>query len=90
MPKGAGSLANSEINRQCRFVQLWFVKGKSAAQIVDEHGLDDGMSKPGGKTRQGDRLARIEVVAEFGGADISSLYADANSAARNGLCKSWV
>jgi len=48
------------------------------------------MSKPGGKTRQGDRLTRIEVVAEFGGADISSLHADANSAARNGLCKSWV
>jgi hypothetical protein len=28
-----------------------FVKEKSAAQIVDEHWLDDGMSKPGRKTR---------------------------------------
>jgi len=36
-----------------------FVKGKSAAQIVNEHGLEDGMSKPGRKTRQGHRLTRI-------------------------------
>jgi hypothetical protein len=35
-----------------------FVKGKSGAQIVDEHGLDDGMSKPYRKTRQGHRLTR--------------------------------
>jgi len=35
-----------------------FVKGKSAAQIVDEHWLDDGMSKPGRKTRQGHRQTR--------------------------------
>jgi hypothetical protein len=66
-----------------------FIKGKSAAQIVDEHGLDDGMSKPGRKTRQGHRLTRTGHVEEFGSKDIGSLHADANSAARNGLCKSW-
>jgi len=59
-----------------------FVKEKSAAQIVDEHGLDDGMSKPGKKTRQGHRLTRIGVVEEFGSEDIGSLHADANSAAQ--------
>jgi len=59
-----------------------FVKGKSAAQIVDEHGLDDGMSKPGRKTRQGHRLTRTGVVEEFGSEDIGSLHADANSAAQ--------
>ena len=71
---------------------LWgcrFVKGKSAAQIVDEHGLDDGMSKPGRKTRQGHRLTRTGPVEEFGSEDIGSLHANANSAACNGLCKSW-
>jgi len=66
-----------------------FIKGKSAAQIVDEHGLDDGMSKPGRKTRQGHRLTRTGPVEEFGSKDIGSLHADANSVARNGLCKSW-
>jgi hypothetical protein len=35
-----------------------FVKGKSAAQIVDKHWLDDGMSKPGRKTGQGHRQTR--------------------------------
>jgi len=35
-----------------------FVKGKSAAQIVDEHWLDDGMFKPGRKTRQEHRQTR--------------------------------
>ena len=65
-----------------------FVKGKSAAQIVDEHGLDDGMSKLGRKTRQGHRLTRTGVVEEFGSEDIGSLHADANSAARSSLCKS--
>jgi len=59
-----------------------FVKGKSAAQIVDEYGLDDGLSRPRKKTRQGDRLTRIGAVAEFGSADIGSLHADANSAAQ--------
>jgi hypothetical protein len=59
-----------------------FVKGKSAAQIVDEHWLDDGMSKPGRKTRQGHRLTRMGAVEEFGSEDIGSLYADANSAAQ--------
>jgi len=82
------------------------VKGKSAAQIIDEHGLDDEMSKPGSKTRQGDRLARTENWGcrgirlrkhwqpahkyKFGSAGIGSLQADANSTARNGLCKSLV
>jgi len=66
-----------------------FVKGKSAAQIVDKHGLDDGMSKPDRKTRQGHRLTRRGPVEEFSSEDIGSLHADANSAARNGLCKSW-
>jgi hypothetical protein len=65
-----------------------FVKGKSAVQIVDEHGLDDGMSKPSRKTRQGHRLTRTWAVEEFGSAGIGSLHADANSAARNSLCKS--
>ena len=65
-----------------------FVKGKSAAQIVDEHGLDDGISKPGRKTRQGHRLTRTGAVEEFGSEDIGSLHADANSAACNSLCKS--
>jgi len=67
-----------------------FVKGKSAAQIVDEHGLDDEMSKPGRKTHQGHRLMRTGAVEEFSSENIGSLHADANSAARNGLCKSWV
>jgi len=65
-----------------------FVKGKSAAQIVDEHWLDDGMSKPGRKTRQGHRQTRTGTVEEFGSEDIGSLHADANSAARSSLCKS--
>jgi hypothetical protein len=69
--------------RGCRFV-----KGKSVAQIVDEHGLDDGMFKPGRKTRQGLRLTRTGAVEEFGSEDIGSLHADANSAARSSLCKS--
>jgi len=59
-----------------------FVKGKSAAQIVDEHGLGDGMSKPGRKTRQGHRLTRTRAVEEFGNEDIGSLHTDANSAAQ--------
>jgi len=59
-----------------------FVKGKSAAQIVDEHWLDDGMSKPGRKTRQGHRLTRMGAVEEFGSEGIGSLHADANSAAQ--------
>ena len=58
-----------------------FVKEKSTAQIVDEHGLDDGMSKPGRKTHQGHRLTRTGAVEEFGSEDIGSLHADANSAA---------
>jgi len=65
-----------------------FVKGKSTKQIVDEHGLDDGMSKPGRKTRQGHRPMRTGAVEEFGSEDIGSLHADANSAARSSLCKS--
>jgi hypothetical protein len=40
------------------------------------------MSKPGSKTRQGDRLMRTGAVAEFGSEDIGSLHADANSAAQ--------
>jgi hypothetical protein len=64
-----------------------FVKGKSAKQIVDEHGLDDGMFKSGRKTRQGHRLTRTGAVEEFGNARIDSLHADANSAARSSLCK---
>jgi hypothetical protein len=59
-----------------------FVKGKSAAQIVDEHWLDDGMSKPGRKTRQGHRQTRTGVVEEFGSDDIGSLHAEANLAAQ--------
>ena len=62
-----------------------FVKGKSAVQIVNEHGLDDGMSKPSRKTRQGHRLTRTWAVEEFGS---EGLHADANSAARSSLCKS--
>ena len=53
------------------------------AQIVDEHRVDDGMSKPGRKTRQGHRLTRTRAVEEFGSEDIDSLHADANSAAHN-------
>ena len=59
-------------------------------QIVDEHRLDDGLSKPSKKTHQGDRLMRTGVVVKFGSADIDSLHADANLAACNGLCKSLV
>jgi len=59
-----------------------FVKEKSAAQIVDEYWLDDGMSKPGKKTCQGHRQTRTGVVEEFGSEDIGSLHADANSAAQ--------
>jgi len=59
-----------------------FVKGKSAAQIVDEHWLDDGMSKPGRKTRQGHRQTRTGVVEEFDSDDIGSLHAEANLAAQ--------
>jgi len=65
-----------------------FVKGKSAAQIVDEHGLDDGISKPSKKNRQGHRLTRTGAVEEFGSKDIGSRHADANSAARSSLRKS--
>ena len=65
-----------------------FVKKKSAAQIVDEHGLGDGMSKPGRKTRQRHRLTRTGAVEEFDSDDIGSLHAYANSAARSSLCKS--
>jgi hypothetical protein len=59
-----------------------FVKGKSAAQIVDEHWLDNGMSKPGRKTRQGHRQTRTGAIEEFGSEDIGSLHADANSTAQ--------
>jgi hypothetical protein len=57
-----------------------FVKGKSAVQIVDEHEIDDGMSKPDRKTRQGHRLTRTWAVEEFGSEDIGNLHADANLA----------
>ena len=50
-------------------------------QIVDEHGLDDGMLRTGGKTRQGDRLTKVGAVTEFGSEDIGSLHADVDSAA---------
>jgi len=55
-----------------------FVKEKSVAQIVDEHGLDEGLSKP----RQGDRLTRIGAIAKFGSVGRGSLHAYANSAAQ--------
>jgi len=58
-----------------------FVKGKSAAQIVEEHELDDGLSRPRRKTRQEDRLMRTRAITEFGSADIGILHVDANSAA---------
>ena len=51
-------------------------------QIVDEHGLDDGMLRTGGKTRQGDRLTKVGAVTEFGSEDIGSLHADVDSAAQ--------
>jgi len=51
-------------------------------QIVDEHGLEDGLSRPSSKTRQGDRLTRTGAIAEFGSADIGILHADVNSAAQ--------
>jgi hypothetical protein len=59
-----------------------FVKEKSAAQIIDEHWLDDEMSKPGRKTCQGHRQTRTGAVEEFGSEDISSLHAEANSASQ--------
>jgi hypothetical protein len=58
-----------------------FVKGKSASQIVDEHGPDDGMSKPDRKTRQGHRLTRTGAVEEFGSEDIGICVQAANSCA---------
>jgi len=40
-------------------VQLQVRWGKSAAaQIFDEHGLDDGLSRPGRKIHQGDTLTK--------------------------------
>jgi len=47
-----------------------------------EHRLDDGMSKPGRKTRQGHRLTRTGAVEVFDSEDIGSLHAYANSAAQ--------
>jgi len=44
VPMGAGSHANSGYR---------FVKGKSAAQIVDEHGLDAGCQGQIGKLVRG-------------------------------------
>jgi len=58
-----------------------FIKGKSAVQIVDEHGLDDGLSRPRKKTHQEDRLTRTGAITKFGSADIGILHVDANSAA---------
>jgi len=58
------------------------LKEKSAMQIVDEHGLDARMSRPGRKTRQGYRLTRTGAVEKFNSANISSPHADANSAAQ--------
>jgi hypothetical protein len=78
-PEGAGSHANRGSADLCG---CRFVKGKLAAQIVDEHWLDDGMSKPDRKTRQGHRQTRTGAVEEFGSEDIGSLHADANSAAQ--------
>jgi hypothetical protein len=71
-----------------------FVKGESVAQIVDEHWLDDGMSKPGRKTRQGlSRNSAAKTLAACTQMRIrqrrnGSLHADANSAACSRLCKS--
>jgi len=81
-PKGAGSYATVGEIGSADLCGCRFVKGKSAAQIIDEHGLDDGMSKPGRKTRQGQRLTRTGAVEEFGSEDIGSLHADVNSAAQ--------
>jgi hypothetical protein len=59
-----------------------FVKEKPEVQIVDEHGLDDGMFRTSGKTRQGDRLTKVGAVAEFGKEDSGSLHADVDSVAQ--------
>jgi hypothetical protein len=67
-----------------------FIKEKSAAQIVNEHGLDDGLSMLSRKTRQGHRLTRTGAVEEFDSEDIGNMHADTNSAAQNDLCKSLV
>jgi len=59
-------------------------------QIVNEHELDDRLSRLSRKTRQEDRLTRTGAVTEFSSANISSLHTDANSTTRNDLCKSLV
>jgi hypothetical protein len=87
-PEGAGSHANRGEIGSADLCGCRFVKGKSAVQIVDEHWLEDGLSKPCRKTRQGDRLMRTGAVEEFGSEDIGSLHAKANSTTRSSLSKS--
>jgi len=81
-PEGVGSHANRGEIGSADLCGCRFVKRKSAAQIVDEHWLDDGLSRPRRKTRQGDRLTRTRAVEEFSSEDIGSLHAEANSAAQ--------
>jgi len=81
-PEGAGSHANRGEISSADLCGCRFVKGKSAVQIVDEHWLDDGLSRPRRKTRQGDRLTRTGAVEEFDSEDIGSLHVEANSAAQ--------
>src|SRR4030066_587462 len=40
-------------------------RGKSALPIFDEHGLDDGLSRPGRKIRAGDALRSEEHTSEL-------------------------
>ena len=54
-----------------------------AMECPSQARTDEGMSKPGEKTRQGHRLTRIGADEEFGSANIGSLHADANSAAQD-------
>jgi len=62
-----------------------FVGENRQHRFFDEHGLDDGLVRPGKKIHQGDTLMKTGAAADNG-----SLHGDANSAALDGLCKSRV
>ena len=56
--RGSGSHADRGGNRQRRFVQLQVRRGNRQRRFFDEHGLEDGLSRPGREIRQGDTLTK--------------------------------
>jgi len=60
------------------------VEENQQRKFFDEHGLDAGLAGPDRKIRQGDTLTKTGAVGKIG-----SLHANVNSAARDGLCRSW-